>query len=671
MNIQTNHKLDKRTILLVDDQSEQIMVTKSELEKFYTIKVATSGELALKISSMGGVDLILLDIMMPGMDGYETLQYLKLNPDTAEIPVMILTSKQDVEDETKGMDLGAVDFIRKPATPSVLLARVGNIIDLYRTKEQLVIHNKVLEKAIKQADSANREKRRFLATVGHEIRTPMNSILGMAELISESSNNKRIIKHTKIIRQSGQSLIAILNDILDFSKIEAGHIELEKIPFKFDELIKETTDLFKNEAAKKNLKYKVSIDLPWKGVVVADPVRIKQVYSNLISNAIKFTEAGSVRIKIKAIIPEEADKNVVWVRFLVQDTGIGIHKQNLPKLFEEFSQADSTTTRKFGGSGLGLAIIKRLSDLMNGNIHVESKFGKGSCFTIDIPMESNPNISSDQKIKIPDKYKKAKIPHHTRILLVDDDSSNKLVVKGMLGKFELKICTASNGLEAVKKFKAKDYDLILMDCQMPEMDGYTASMEIRKIEQGRNKKKKCPIIGLSAHAMQDDRQKAIKAGMDAYLAKPFGASNLRNVLSYWLSLSSTNPESGASLPTREEFTHHDFLDMVIYRQLEEELGTHFPNVLSAVLSSTLKNSKNIEKSYKRRDSDSLSRAAHTIKGGSAQFGAISLSALAGKIEKLAVEKNWGAIKQVLPEYRKTVEQLLSIKCQLLKNANKV
>ncbi len=387
-----------------------------------------------------------------------------------------------------------------------------------------ITERKEIEDRLVAADTAKSE---FLATMSHEIRTPMNSVLGYAELLRDTSMSQVQKEYVASINHSGQLLLAIINAILDFSRMEAGKIVLMQEAFSFVELLNRTEAMFKPLADQKGLSFRVNIDGEVPLILVGDHCRVEQLLVNLLSNAIKFTEEGTVELGVSAE-RESADPFDWRISFQVKDTGIGISEEEMGRLFKPFSQIDSAMARRFSGSGLGLVIVERLCQLMTGTISVESQPGKGSTFWATIGLgDANGVVPMMERSSSPTRDESE--ISSCRVLVVEDNASNRRLVTAVLKRWNIAAVVAEGGAEALREVKSQHFDLILMDVQMPGMDGLQATRLIREWETSENRPR-ARIVALTAFALADDSARCLEAGMDDYLSKPLNLSALRDVV---------------------------------------------------------------------------------------------------------------------------------------------
>lgn len=489
-----------------------------------------------------------------------------------------------------------------------------------------VISQLELRLNIARAEIATRTKTVFLANMSHEIRTPMNGIIGMTNLILGSTTDPTTIERAKIIQNCGNSLLDLINDVLDFSKLEVDKVELEAVPFGLHSTVKEVVELLYTRASEKGitLSYRHESNVPaW---IVGDVTRFRQILTNLVSNALKFTEIGSVEILSHA---EKLDGKMWRIHFSVKDTGIGIPDHVKNKLFQSFSQVDASTTRRFGGTGLGLAISKALCEKMGGAISVESEIGKGSTFTFGFQAEeckaiqtnapANPFVSLD-----PEMGKK----HPLRILVAEDNRTNQFVAVGLLGKLGYQADVAANGMEALGCLEKQPYDLILMDCQMPELDGFEATKRIL----AKYKTSRPRIIALTASTMKEDVDSCFASGMDGFLGKPITISSLVKTLSECVILNQKQRRLHNSVtnqkPLPPSFNQHAFatnfqgMDDLACETIISFIAT-LPKLIS-----------NIEVAILTKNVADLELSAHALKGALSNFHAEPSQLLAWQLEQM-------------------------------------
>ncbi len=521
-------------VLIVDDVADNVKLLAYDLsDEGYDVLTAYSGQQALQVARAKHPDVILLDIMMPEMDGIEVCRHLKADHDLRSTPVIMVSAKGDEEDIIAGLDAGAQDYVAKPFSFPIVAARVRSAVRIKTDHDTIAEMNIKLDEAKQQAEFASQSKSEFLANMSHEIRTPMTAILGFAETLLEPDlveSDRFSAIHT--IRSNGEYLLGIIGDILDLSKVEAGKMTVERIACSPCKLVAEVASLMRVRAKAKGLPFEIDYVGSLPETIRTDPTRLRQILINLIGNAIKFTETGGVRL-ITHLVDNGGEP---LIQFDVVDTGIGMTDEQVAGLFQPFSQADSSTTRRFGGTGLGLTISKRFAELLDGDITVvDSGEGVGTRFRATaatgplegVQMIENPMEATTVANEI--------VEHAARIdqtdlqgcsiLLAEDGPDNQRLISHILKKAGANVTVKENGklgseaaLEALEE--GNPFDVILMDIQMPVMDGYQATRLLRR------KGYAGPIIALTAHSMDSDREKCIKAGCDDYATKPIDRRKL-------------------------------------------------------------------------------------------------------------------------------------------------
>ncbi|MDX2470910.1 MAG: response regulator [SAR324 cluster bacterium] len=520
-------------ILIVDDNPNNLFTLNSLLCELDGVQVleASSGVEALTITLQQDINLILLDIQMPGMDGYETAQHLKSTARTKHIPIVFVSAVFIGEEfVSRGYKVGAIDYLTKPIDDNLLLNRITHYKQLYQREaellqiqQQLQKHKDELEETIdkrtreldearRRAEAANDAKSQFLASMSHEIRTPMNAIIGLVDVTLETELSEDQKSWLKIVSSSSYSLLGLINDILDFAKIDAGKLELQAHSCMLKKTVESIFTTMEQQFNAKNLEFKMVIDPNVPEWVLCDELRIRQILINLVGNALKFTHKGEINVSLENISVNPFG-DTVTLEVCVSDTGIGIAPEKLNQIFESFSQVHDETGTDYGGTGLGLSISKHLVHLMDGDIWVESVEGQGSKFYFTLTLgksQAKPNP------KILDELPDIK---GVKILLVEDNLINQKLAIAILKKGEAEVKIAVNGKLALTDLALDDFDVVLMDIKMPVMNGWDSALAIRSGESG-VRDPNIPIIAMTANAFDEDKQKCFSVGMNDFLAKP-------------------------------------------------------------------------------------------------------------------------------------------------------
>ena len=512
-------------ILVVDDVEDNIKLLQYDLEDDgYEVITAQDGEEALSVASKELPDVILLDIMMPKLGGIETCKYLKEDFELSKIPVIMLSAKSQDQDIIEGLDVGALDYVSKPINYPIVAARVRSALRVKEYEDSVRAFNQKLQVAKEKVEVALRARSSFLATMSHEIRTPITTIMGLSEILTGDTKDEESPFNSSQAAQSiftsSRYLLEVINNILDLSKAESGNLEVEKISCSLFDIFRDVEAIINLKAVEKKISFLVDYQYPLPKLIQSDPTRLKQVLINFIGNAIKFTNKGSVKVKVSYL--KDEDK----LQIEVVDTGIGMNEEEISKLFKAFHQANKTITRRFGGTGLGLTISKEIIEKLSGSVEVESIKGQGSTFRFKFPVgpvvdlefvNKNPLLNPAKDSSDVDCYK-------GRVLLVEDDEENQRIISYFIKKKGLEVETADDGEVAVGKALGGEFDLIFMDMNLPKLDGVSAVKAIKGL------KLKTPIVALTATQSREDIERLLQAGCDDYLPKPFQRCELYDCL---------------------------------------------------------------------------------------------------------------------------------------------
>jgi PAS domain S-box-containing protein len=525
---------------------------------------------------------------------------------------------------------------------------IGAVITFQDITERRDIESAIVE-ARNAAIEAARTKTAFLANMSHEIRTPLNGVIGMTNLLLDTNLSHEQIHYTNIIKQSADLLLDIVNEILDFSKIEAGKLELEHITFDLFELLSGTVEFFKPEAKRKKLKLKLEIADNFSTSICGDSSRLRQVFNNLIGNAVKFTDSGEIKVKV---LQETDAGSEIFLKFIVSDTGIGIPKEKQSFLFQPFTQADASTTRRFGGTGLGLAISKQLVCMMDGEIGFESEADRGSkfWFTAKFGKQIKEQIvfAANNPVYLPSVEKDSQdLLTEAKILVAEDNEVNRQVVLGMLRSLGFEADAVANGRKAVNAVKAKDYEIILMDCHMPEMDGFEATREIRSLGNGKNTVK---IVAMTANALIGEEEVCLEYGMDDYLSKPMLKHDLSKILAKHLPLVEKKLDSQTNIVQHrlEDVLDSEALENL--RQIESRGEQNFiAETIKLYFSHAEKQINEIKQAVFNRNGEKLFLKAHSLKGSSGSIGLNKMFKLCENLEVQSQSDEWEKSEQTLSE----------------------
>jgi PAS domain S-box-containing protein len=533
---------------------------------------------------------------------------------------------------------------------------IASMMDMTKRKREME-----LARARDAALESARLKSQFLANMSHEIRTPMNSIIGMTDILLHTELTGEQQEFVEVVRMSGESLLTIINDILDFSKIEAGKLKFEMLDFELRTTVDEVSAMVVEQTRAKNLRLCTTIDAAVPETVRGDPGRLRQVLTNLVSNAIKFTPQGDVHVRATK---ESEDDAHVMLRFEVTDTGIGVPEEARACLFQPFSQVDASTTRKYGGTGLGLAICKQLVNLMGGTIGCDSISGKGSTFWFTVQFEKpgemphfiKTTAEADSQTILPLRLRKTESARRRiRILIAEDNAFNQKVVLHQVREMGFGADAVANGIEALQALRTIPYDLVLMDCQMAEMDGYACAAEIRRQEDGALH---IPIIAMTAHVMKEDRDKCLAAGMDDFLSKPVRVAHLERVLTQWLAGSATTArvlpsnQSEVLAGAARQFEGHSSslpVNLDIFRELAGNDTSHEKELEERYIRQTSEQIAKLRGAIAAGAAPEIKRIAHSATGSSAMCGMNPMVALLRKLESMGHTGQLAGAPQVYAE----------------------
>lgn len=596
-----NHTLK---ILVIEDELIDQKIIKRAINNsgiISEVQIVDSSKSAFELIKSQQFDCIFIDYLLPELNGIEVVK--KLASMGVKSPMVIITSQTDEQLAQLAIAAGATNYLTKSLiSPEGISLIIRNSLSINQIQNELEAAKNKAEKAVKVKDE-------FLSNMSHEIRTPLNAIIGFNDLLKQSTLDPEQEKYVEIVKVASQNLLVIINDILDVSKMESGVIELEERPINIKEVAENVINLQYEKAKNKGLKLLLSFDQSIPEYIIGDSTRISQILINLVGNAIKFTNEGSVELRI---METSRDGNGTVIKFSVKDTGIGIEKTKQGRVFERFTQAESATTRIYGGTGLGLNICQKLVDLYNGKIELQSELGIGSefnfeiCFPIASAEQLSLNAFKDDTNKITSKNQS--VLAGKSILIVEDNEHNQILAATYLKKNGASVEIAENGAIGVEKLRNNTFDLVVMDLEMPVMDGFTATRIIRN-----ELKLATPIIGCSANSLVSERQNCINHGMNDLLPKPYTEINLIEVLASFLKALPSHVSDQTESLRPNDIDTDDFKK--ILATLEKKNGKEFIDMMLEVYRRRIPLDKiKLENALEKQDIETIKSISHLLVG---------------------------------------------------------
>ena len=592
------------------------------------------------------------ELLAPGVTGWDRIRYQVRRGEYGAVPeedverwvtkiATLIRRPSGASYERRTANGRYVHFTYKTLDDGSLLGVYRDITELREREEALAAAKEAAEQARAEAEAANGAKSTFLATMSHEIRTPMNGVLGMIEVLERQGLSVGQQRTVATMRDSAQALLRIIDDVLDFSKIEAGKLNLEQTTFSLSALMDQVRETFVPLAEAKGLAVTSEVDPGSHDALIGDPTRVRQILFNLVGNALKFTERGGIVLRAgTAPLGEERTR----VTLVVRDTGVGLSEEERSRLFRPFSQADSSTTRRFGGTGLGLSIVRRLAELMAGSIAVDSEPGRGSTFTVELTLVAAADDAALRGLPRPAPAAAPAIAHdeHRKVLVVDDHPVNREVLTRQLAILGVDADSAVDGEEALAMWQSGDYALVLADIHMPKLDGYELTGRIRSIE-AHNGAARTPLVAVTANVMKGEEQRCLDVGFDAYLGKPISIDRLQVTLERWLSIQAGEPPRKAP----DGQAPSDVLDRSILDGWLGDDTAAVRSLLAKFRDTAIEAELALREASRRGDLAALTSAAHKLKGAALAVGAASVGHRATSLEAAANAGDWSRCRQEL------------------------
>ena len=632
-------------ILLIDDDEVDRMAVRRALRKSefsFELMVAENGKSGLERLDTEPIDIIILDYRLPDFSGLDLLE--KIRDRDILAPVIVVTSHGDENIAAEAFKSGASDYLSKDLISGKGLDRsIQYLLKLKEGEEQRRAAVQAMREAKQLAEKNAKVKEEFLANMSHEIRTPMNAIIGFTHLLADTSLTEKQKEYVSSIVTAGENLLVIINDILDFSKIEAGKLSIEAAPFNLKDLLTSTFNLFKPKAEDKGLDLRLSIPDGLEGEWNGDAVRLNQILINLVGNAIKFTEEGWVELSVE---PKKVGGEAM-LDFRITDTGIGIHPDKVSSIFDSFTQGAADTTMKFGGTGLGLAIVKNLVELMDGRVSAESELGKGSVFSFQLPLKSLGAAEGTQKDAQAQAGPDLSELEDALVLMAEDNKMNQLLARRILEEAGVDLKIVENGRMAVEAVEKRDFDLILMDVQMPEMDGLDATRAIRALDPPANE---IPILALTAHAVASEIQKCFESGMNDYVVKPYKPAELLRKMVHMLSGEWDAPKLEFEDKEKENKWAFEMFEPELLKEVASGNDVFLLDLIETFLDENLPGLKEMEQLRKEDKKAEMASVLHRIKPGFEMMGVKGSKPLIAELEDLLrADGDWKTVDKLFED----------------------